>query len=132
MENMNTGIVQRRHKNDLFLLLAVFLIVIVSALIYTFTREEGSYAVVLKNGAEIGRYSLSKNCEVPVVDGDMITNILVICDGNAQISEATCPDQICVEHRSVSKVGETIVCLPNEVVIKIIASENGDSPDIVS
>ena len=50
--------------------------------------------------------------------------------GQVWITEADCRDQICVEHRPVSKAGETVVCLPNELVIKIVASET-DAPDMV-
>ena len=33
--------------------------------------------------------------------------------------EANCPDEICVHHKPISKNGETIVCLPNKVVVVI-------------
>jgi len=46
-------------------------------------------------------------------------NVLVIENGEASIKSATCPDKICVSHRKISKSGETIVCLPNKVVVEI-------------
>ena len=127
----NQAAPQKRRRNDLFLLMGILLAVAVFALIYTLTRKEGAYAAVLKNGTEIARYSLSQEAEIPIIDGDKVTNLLVIRDGKASVAEAVCPDQICVEHRAVSKAGETIVCLPQKVVINIVASEGADAPDIV-
>ena len=127
----NQAAPQKRRRNDLLLLLGILLAVAIFALTYTLTRKEGSYAAVLKDGAEIARYSLDEEMEVPITDGESITNLLVIKDGKAVITEATCPDQICVHHRAVSKAGETIVCLPQKVVVKIVASEKTDAPDLV-
>ena len=46
--------------------------------------------------------------------------ILVISDGKADMESADCPNQICVHHGAISHTGETIVCLPNRVVIEVI------------
>ena len=46
--------------------------------------------------------------------------ILIICDGKADMESADCPNQICVHHSSISHKGETIICLPNRVVIEIV------------
>ena len=46
--------------------------------------------------------------------------LLTVADGVATVTEATCPDQICVRHRSVSRVGQSIVCLPARVVVTVV------------
>ena len=121
----------KQRRNDLLLLLGIATAIAVFATIYMVTRSAGDCAIVLQNGNEIARYSLSEDARVPVSVGDTVTNVLVIEDGKAHIEEANCPDQICVKHRAVSKAGETIVCLPNELVIKIEASAQTDAPDMV-
>jgi len=45
---------------------------------------------------------------------------LVINKGEVYMESADCPNQICVHHSRISRKGETIVCLPNRVVIEII------------
>ena len=45
--------------------------------------------------------------------------ILIIKDGEVYMQEADCPNQICVHHSPISHKGETIVCLPNRVIIEI-------------
>lgn len=46
-------------------------------------------------------------------------NILQIQNHTATITEADCPDQICVKQKSISHTGEMIVCLPHKVVVEI-------------
>ncbi len=36
-----------------------------------------------------------------------------------------CPDQICVRTGHIGRVGENAACLPNEIIMKIVAAGNG-------
>lgn len=119
-----------RLKNDIFLIGGFLLAMAMFALLFFLNRKEGAYAVVLKSGTEVARYSLDEDGVYPILKEDTVTNLLVIADGKAEMAEAVCPDQICVHHRPISKVGETIVCLPHEIVVKIEA-EGGEAPDMV-
>ena len=49
-------------------------------------------------------------------------NVVDIHDGTVSVTEASCKNQVCVKHGSISRSGETIVCLPNRLVVRI---ENG-------
>lgn len=40
-------------------------------------------------------------------------------DGQVWVTEATCPDKICIHQGKISQEGETIVCLPNRMIIQI-------------
>ena len=51
----------------------------------------------------------------------------VIEDGKAKMISADCPDQLCVHQSSIAKSKETIVCLPNKVVVEVQGS--GDKKD---
>ena len=62
---------------------------------------------------DAGQYQMLK------IPGKVGECILIIKDGEAYIQEADCPNQICVHHSPVSHKGETIVCLPNRVIIEI-------------
>ena len=49
-------------------------------------------------------------------------NVVEIKDGTVTVTEASCKNQVCVKHGAISRSGETIVCLPNRLVVRI---ENG-------
>lgn len=77
-------------------------------------------------------YDLTKDQKISLKDfnvserDEQIANMLVIEDGQVYMESADCPDQICVKHKPVSKDGEIIVCLPNEVFVEIKSSMESD------
>ena len=76
----------------------------------------GAQAVVTVDGQEIGRYPLSKSGTFPLNGG---TNILVVENGEAWVSEADCPDKVCMGMGKISRNGEFIACLPNRLLVVI-------------
>lgn len=87
--------------------------------------------MLIQNGEEVQSFSLNDEVEYLIETEDDSFNLLVIQGGKAFMKEASCPDQICVNHRPVSNVGETIVCLPNEIVIKVIEKNSQSEIDMV-
>ena len=76
----------------------------------------GAQAVVTVEGREIGRYPLKKSGTFPLNGG---TNILVVENGEAWVSEANCPDKVCMGMGKISRNGEFIACLPNRLLVVI-------------
>lgn len=68
------------------------------------------------NGVETARYSLSKNGTYVLNGG---TNVLEILDGQARMTEADCPNHLCVKQGPVRCSGQSIVCLPNKVTVTL-------------
>ena len=120
----------RKHRLDFIIIGSILLFAFIFVLIIKLTQKEGKYVVVIFNQTEKSRYLLDEDLEVKLSFGDDKYNILVIKDCKASIKSASCPDQICVRQRSISKVGETITCLPNKTVIKIVGDKS--EVDVVS
>ena len=89
------------------------------------TRTGGSMAVVYVDGQETARYPLSQNQTVEIEGYQGGYNILEIRGGIASVTEADCPDALCVHESDIQYDGQSIVCLPHRVVVKI---ENGEEP----
>lgn len=107
-------------RNDFILAIAIFLIAGVGLLLYMhFGKQSAATVLVTVDGKMYGTYSLQKDRDVFIDD----TNHLVIKDKKADMIAADCPDQICVEHKSISKNKETIVCLPNKVIVEIVGGK---------
>lgn len=121
----------RRARNDV-ILIAVLLLAAALGAVYLFVfRPGGDMVQVTIDGKAYGIYSLSED-RVEEISSDMGHNRLVIRDGKAMIEAATCPDGICVAHAPIFRVGESIVCLPNRVVVTVINASDTDAPDIVT
>ncbi len=118
----------QKKRNDIILAVVMLLVAAAGFLWYNLAKEEGSAVMLIQNGKEIQSFSLNDEVEYQIETEDGGYNLLVIQGGKAFIKEASCPDQICVNHRPVSNVGETIVCLPNEIVVKVI--EKNSKPEI--
>ena len=60
-------------------------------------------------------------------------NTVVIQGGKVSVTEATCKNQVCVKHKDISRSGESIVCLPNKLIVRIEGgSEKGGGYDSVT
>lgn len=121
-------------RNDILFIVALLLICAIG-MIYLFVfRSSGNTVKVTVDGELYGLYSLSQNTSEDIRTGkdNSSLNRFVIHDGKAYMESATCPDGICVAHRPVFRDGESIVCLPNRVVITVITKNDPASPDIVA
>lgn len=112
---------KRKFLYDIILVLALLLVGISVFFIVELSRSEGVLVRVSINGETAAEYSLSDDGEYSLNGG---TNILVISDGEAYISEASCPDGLCVNQGRVSRSGERIVCLPNRVIVEIVGGDS--------
>ena len=115
-----------RKHNDFVLILIFSAVALIASLAVRSGRREGSLACVRIDGMEYGNYSLEEDQKV-IIHGKDFVSTLVIHEGMADMTEADCPDQICVNHRPVRFRGETIVCLPHKLVVEIL-SDREDSP----
>lgn len=123
---------KKTRKNDVILIVGI-LVIALAALIgiryYQGINTKEAVAVVTVGGEEYGRFPLRRDITEKIELPDGSYNILEIRERQADIIEASCPDGICVNHRPVSMQNESIVCLPNEVVVEI---ENGEEADVDS
>lgn len=109
------------RKNDFILFAFLLLIAATGYLLYAkLGNREASMVRVTVDGEVFGTYSLKEDKEIVIHD----SNIILIQDECVDMIEADCPDQICVKHKIISKNLETIVCLPNKVVVEIVGGEN--------
>ena len=97
-----------------------------------FSANDGEQVIVKVDKKEIARYDLNTDREV-VIDGkDGGKNTLVIKDGKAYIKDATCPDKLCEHQGKIHMVGQSLICLPNRVVIEITDDNKDEEFDGIS
>ncbi|MFH1715626.1 MAG: NusG domain II-containing protein [Elusimicrobiota bacterium] len=80
------------------------------------------YVVVYEGNDEIMRTGLSEHKEFKVAENRMTIEIK---DNKARVLDSSCAEQICVETGWIAKAGQSIVCVPNRVVVKIAGKDEG-------
>ena len=117
----------------------IFFIVLVSLLSfiyinrYAFSTKE-KYVSVQVNGQEVKKVLYDEKLighTIPI-QTEYGYNLLEIGDQRVRVIEADCPDKIDVKQGYIQRVGETIVCLPNKLVIEIKGITEEDDIDIMS
>ena len=119
---MKRGSDRKKLIRDLVLAGSQLLAAVILLLVINGSRESGGVAVVRVDGVETERLPLSVNGTFPLNGG---SNILIIQDGQAWMSEANCPDLICVRQGKIHYTGQVITCLPNRLTVTIEGGESG-------
>lgn len=79
------------------------------------------YVVIESRGKPVKKILLGHNVEKIVkVEGVLGYSVIEIGQDKVRMLDSPCPDHLCVKSGAISKPGQIIVCLPNQVVIKII------------
>jgi len=113
----------RKRRADLMVIGALLLLALVLYLVLGAFRTEGGEVVVRVDGVETERHALSEDGVYPLNGG---SNILVISGGQAWLSEANCPDLLCVRQGKIHYTGQSIICLPNRLTVTVEGGESGD------
>lgn len=115
-------------KNDIKIIVGVL---IIAGLFYLFNQYRISkmdinnvYVEINVDGELYKKVKLNDEKEIKIEREDGY-NIIRVHDNGVEMTEANCPDQICVKSGFISKVGSTIVCLPHKIYVEIV----GDMED---
>ena len=114
----------KRVRNDCILILIIVLLVGGFWLMqYLNAAQKDAVLQIYQNGELAGEYDLSQSQTIPVTGMEDSYNLVLIEDGTVRVTDADCPDQLCMKQRSISKNGESIICLPHKLVLQIHAKE---------
>lgn len=100
------------------ILAAVALVVVFWIVIH---RTPGTLAVVQVNGKVVATVDLTSPEPQTLHIAGLLGPLVIVADGKGSIrvTEATCPDQICVHTVPARSPGDQIICVPNHMVITI-------------
>ena len=117
MEKQKSG----KAKRDALLLslisaaAAVLIIILISAR----SCSHAENVLIRVDGNVFWEGSVKKDDQIEVNGFDGGHNTVVIKDGEVCVTQADCPDKVCVKTGKVNAAGQTIVCLPHRVVVEI-------------
>lgn len=123
-------------KGDKILIVVV---VILTFLSLGFIRSqalsnEDKFVSIQVNGKEVKKIIFDKNIigkEIPI-ESEYGFNLIEIGDEEVRVIQADCPDKLDVKKGYISNIGETIVCLPNKMIVEIKGVAKGEEMDIMN
>lgn len=119
----------KRTRKDVLLIAALLLAGLVLLLILRLSRAHGAYVEVRVGGSVTAVYALDEEGSYRIEGYNGGYNLLVISEGTATVTEADCPDKLCVGMGQIRYGGQSIICLPHQVVVSII-DENSNIDEI--
>ena len=106
-------------RGDIVLIVGCLLAALICCGLWLGLRRDGAAVVVEQDGKETARYALDENRTVRI-KGQGGYNLLVIEGGEAWLLEADCPNLLCVKTGKIRYTGQSIVCLPHKVAVRIV------------
>lgn len=110
-------------KADFLLLAAVISLCACLLSGWLLSEKPGDTVTVTVSGQVFGTYQLAEDAVISIGGH----NTLVIQDGQAMMEWADCTNQVCVRHAAISKAGQMIVCLPNQVIVTVNGTSGADA-----
>ena len=107
---------------DIALILIILALSTVILIVTRSRREQGAYVVVMVQNEEIARFSLDVDGTYDINGG---TNTIEIKDGRVRMLEASCPNHLCIHQGWIRLEGQSIVCLPNKVIVTVRGTGDG-------
>ena len=108
------------NKKDVILFLCILLSSLIAfALLWLVLTPSGSVAIVNVDGEEYARLPLDEDTEL-LVSTEYGENVVVVKDGDVFISEAGCPDKVCVRTGNATPM-KSVVCAPHRLTVTVEA-----------
>ena len=90
--------------------------------IFTVSAESEAKSVQITQNGVSETFLLTEEKRIEM---DELT--VVISGGQVWVENAKCPDKVCEHSGKIQNAGESIVCLPNGVIVKIIGKSDFDA-----
>lgn len=119
------------NRFDALVALIIALLAVVAALWFYLPRSQsGQLTVVISvAGEETRRVPLSDFTETTVTGGSYTLRVSTR-DGGVAVTDSDCPTQDCVHTGVITRAGQSIVCLPAQVVVHLEGTAP-DAPDVI-
>lgn len=119
---------KKTHRNDLILNIIIILLCIsVPICLSVLSKDEVKTAVISYDGHEERRINLTEDFTYQT-HGVEVT----VENGVACVSATNCPDGLCMKMKHAENVGDSIICVPNKVSVRIVGNGEKKGADVVA
>lgn len=111
---------------DRILIVFLSLVTALSFYVVKSVFPEGAEASIRIEGKNIGRYKLKED-RLLKLRGPLGSTVIEIKNGKIRVIKAPCRDKICMKQGWISRSGDTLICLPNRMMVFISGEASYDA-----
>lgn len=104
------------------LLIVIIIVMIVLSFALAFQKDEGNTVEVYLEGELLYRIPLNAD---RIIELDEI-GYIIIENSTVRVQDINCPDKLCEHQGTVSKAGQSIICLPNKLIVLVTGESDWD------
>lgn len=118
-----------KHRTDILIIVLLTAIAAVWFAMNRLTAKKGNTVQIYSDNQLIAVYDININ-QTDTITTEYGTNTIEIKAGKVSVTEASCNNQVCVHHTPIASSNESIICLPNHLVIRIHSDTQSEVDDI--
>lgn len=118
-----------KFKKDIFIILALSGTAFLFFVFNKIMADSGNTVFVYVDEKVFAEYDLNED-NTYEINTKYGINVITVKDGSVSVSSASCSNQVCVNHNPISMSNESIICIPNHLVVRIKSKKSGDIDDI--
>ena len=113
----------RFRKGDVLAIVAVAVLAVIVAVSFLPSGDaENVQAQIYQSGELVETLSLDEEQTLEITG--KYTNVIAVQDGAISILSSDCPGEDCVHSGAIHSSGRSIVCLPNEVEVRVVNAQS--------
>ena len=119
---------KKLYLNDLILnILIILLCISIPVCLSAFAKNEEKSVLISYDGNTERVINLSEDFTYQT-HGVEVT----VEDGKAYVSNTNCPDRLCMRMKKAENVGDSIICVPNKVSVRIVGNGENKGADVIA
>ncbi len=113
----------RLKKGDFLLMIFLLCISFIVSLFIKMQSESGDEIYIYAGETHVEIHNLNKHEEISV-SGKIGTTRIRIDSGAVSIQKSPCPYHFCEKAGAISRSGQMLVCVPNQVIVKVAGRDS--------
>ena len=122
----------QNKKKNIILFGGLLLLIIAGFLIRSvlYSGQEAHIEIICENEVRY-TFDMDETKTIRVEHSDGSYNVVCIEHGTVRVEDADCDNHDCIKQGRISKVGQSVICLPHQMVIRIVGTQDSEYDAVV-
>lgn len=113
---------------DIIIIIFTIITIIIFSL-FVYLQPNDDKQVVIESSQETWIYDIHEDMKIDI-PGPLGETEVVIQNGSVHVHDSPCRNKICVSTGEITRTGQWIICLPNDVFVRIEGMEDSNEDKV--